>query len=1286
MADQQQTAVLTVLLNGEAAKSELTDLQLKAKDLAKQIDEARKAGNHSFAKQLTKDLQETNKAMKSLQRETIDVTKTLNNLSAASPRELSRTLSSLQQKLNNGQVKRGSQEWNTLNDHIRRVRIELKNISAESTVAQSSLSRFSNGFNKYFTMATTFIASITGLSFVYRKLSEDVAKMDDVYSDVMKTTNMTHKEVENLNEDFKKMDTRTSREKLNLLARDAGKLGLTGKKDILDFVEAGNQINVALGEDLGEGAIKNIGKLVNVLEDSSSELQGLDLKGRMLAAGSAINALGQASTANEPYLVAFAGRMGGVAKQAGISMSAILGYASSLDQDMQAVEMSATALQKFIMKIMAEPAKFAKIAGQDVKDFLNLLKTDSNTAILQVLKAMNGKGGFQELIPVFQEMGLDGARAVGVLSSLAGSIDQVQTAQELASKAMIEGTSITNEYNVKNENLMAKLEKAKKDFKDKALVLGEKLNPVLLQTTKLSTILIKTISEVSDWLSKYGDVIIKTMAAIALYTLSIKAHIIEQKIMAFWNDVLVAGSKKLWATIAANPYGAVLVAVTLVYNIYKSLNKEMSIAEQKQKAINDVTVTAKKAIVDQSIELEHLLKIARDETKSKDERLAAIKRLNEISPDYLGNLSLETINTNKATTAVDNYKKSLLQLALVQAAKDKIVELQKQKIDELNKTGIEIYEENAPGWQRFLAGVFGGYEEVFHEAYQKRAKKIASLDAQMEELAKISEKTESPFTNPNNDPNNNGNGIVVNPELSDKAREKNRKELEKIAQEKEKLQSSIDKVYDQFDLKAAERDKVELVRIEQQFNNAEKIMREGLEKKLLSQEQYDEAMTILAQKRQAAEEQALKNQAIKDASLKMKELDSLFAIEESKLAEQHRKEIISDGAYKEKLLELEQKFINKKLAIAGLSQEQINELNKKSSQNFSDTSDFKKNERKSVEDRYSLVDISDIKLREYEIIADYEARGVITHEEAIKAKELIDQEYLETLTSKVKDVEEKITSITSKLTSSITSFQEAETMSVTRKYDEQIKAAGNNSKKVAKLEEKKEKELNAIKAKYADKQFIVTIAQVIATTAVTAMESYKALAGIPVVGPMLGAIASAAAIAAGAGQIAVAKEQRNNAKAGYYSGGYTGGNNPNDVRGYFTDGSPYHGQEFVGNHIAVRNPAIRKVFNIVDEAQKNNTVSSLTEKDFALALDYRAEENRSIVSGISSAIASSGTSGNESIALSSLAGYLNRNAEVTERLNKRLDEPFVGEVSITGRKGIKENLELYDKMIKNASR
>ncbi|GHU79670.1 phage tail tape measure protein [Bacteroidia bacterium] len=1347
MADQQQEAVLSVLLNGEQAKKELSDLEKKAKELAHQIDEANKAGNQATAKQLQKDLDACNKSIRNVRRDTLGVTKVLNNLSTAKPKELNQTLSILTRRLND--VKRGSEAWNILQRDIQRVRQELKNISAESAVAGSGMNRLSNGFNKYFGMVTTFLAGITGLSFTFRKLSEQIAHLDDVYSDVMKTTGMTRDEVVELNEEFKKMDTRTSREQLNLLARDAGKLGITSKKDILDFVEAGNQINVALGEDLGADAIKNIGKMVNVFSETSKELQGKDLKGQMLAVGSAVNALGQASTASEPYLVQFAGRLGGIAKQANISMSAILGFGSSLDQDMQQVEMSASALQKFIVTLSKDSDKIAKAVGIPAKELAKAVREDMNGALMMVFEQLNKKGGLVDLVPIFKDLGADGVRAGGVISSIAGSLQQVKDAQALSSQAMIEGISVTNEYNIKNNNLQAQLEKARKNFTEASLALGERLNPILLKSTNTMTYIIKILPSIIDWFEKYGKIIVNTTVAIGLYTLAVNASVIADKLKVFWTDKVVFSKKKLWVTMLNNPIGVVLAAATLLYTLYKSLNKELTLAEQKQRTLNDVNLKAKRDIAEQTAELERLLKIAKNEILSKEQRLASIKKINEISPEHLGNLTLEELSTNKAKIAIDKYKDSLMQAALAKAAFDKIVELQQQKLDLQNKSGEEIYKENTNILQKMGAGissVFGGDygDDLFTQALTKNNEKIVNLDAQIEKLQKLSEKNyASTIVSEESENKNNGGGGGNGSGGDDKAsiqRKRINDAMEKLETSHWGAMSEIKKKYltgdiqteyeynqalldqqDKYDsdrkdklnelLKSisdpslridiakqiADIEQKHVERLIQQANKIKKILldadpleaeKQAYENRLRElglfnikeEKMTDEQQGALKLLKQQYQENLQKIDA-KGVREKLKELDAGQAEEEAKLAEKHRTELWSEGKYQEELLKLRQQYLNKKLAILGLSVEQTENLNKSVSQNQADTSDFKTKERQSAEDKYNLVNITESKQRELAIIADFETRGVITHEEAIKAKNLIDQEYLEALTGKVKDVSDKIQSVTSNLTGAISGFQEAESMSVSRKYDQQINAAGKNAKKVAKLEEQKEKELNKIKAKYADKQFVVTVAQVVASTAVSAMEAYKAMAGIPYVGPALGAIAAAAAVAYGASQIAVAKEQRDAAKAGYDTGGFTPLGPSNKPQGVV------HSEEFVGNRYAVRNPAVRKVFNIVDEAQKNNTVSALTEKDFSRALDYREAENRYVVTGISNALTAVGAPGdNQAAVMEALVAYLGRNAEVTDRLNDRLDEPFVGEVTVTGKKGIKENMDLYNQMIKNASR
>lgn len=567
------------------------------------------------------------------------------------------------QKLVNEQAKLqvGCDKYVEKGKRIRELRAVVDQHNAQLRDTQKnwlSLGKMADGFNKYFGIITAGIASFTGMVLGFRKLAEEVAKMDDVYSDVSKTTNLTRKEVVALNEEFKKMDTRTSRELLNNLAADAGKLGISGKKDILEFVEAGNQINVALGEDLGDGAIKNIGKITQVFKGSTEELRGMGLKEQMLSVGSAINELGQSSTASESYLVNFAQRLGGVASQAGISVQNILGYASALDQSGQAVEMSATALQNFIMKLMSDPAKFARLAGKDVKEFTNLLKTDTNAAIIQVLTALNSKGGFQALIPVFQEMGLDGARAVGVLSSLASNINMVTEAQEVSNRGFSEASSITGEYDKKNNNLQATLEKSRKAFNEQALVLGEKLSPFMVRSTNSMTMLIKALSQAPAFIKENRSLLIGIGGALASFITLSAGAAIQTSVLSAKTSVL-SNVKRLYNTIT----GETLVqkaredAVNQaqVIELEKLLTVEQQAVLQKQNLSRESTEyvdVVKKMTNDTSVAAQRSVNSIAQKNAALQSEIATLKA-SKISSEALvaerRNEVLWAINSGKAT-------------------------------------------------------------------------------------------------------------------------------------------------------------------------------------------------------------------------------------------------------------------------------------------------------------------------------------------------------------------------------------------------------------------------------------------------------------------------------------------------------------------------------------------------------------------------------------------------------------------------------------------------------------
>ncbi len=562
---------------------------------------------------------------------------------------------------------------------------------------------FGAGLGGFTQLFSTFNSAISTL----KQMATDLAALDDIYADVMKTTGLTRDRVEELNTSFKQLDTRTSREQLNNLAYIAGKLGISTQDLVRQFVEAADILNISMGDVLGDDATLAIGKMVNVFEKSSDILKEKNLKEQMLSLGSAVNELGKTSTANEKYMINFAGRLGGIAVQAKLSADQILGYASALDQDMQRVEMSATAFQKLIQKIISKPAEFAKIAGMELKGFTRLIEEDMNEALKKVLKGFQGAGGFDKLLPVFQDLGLDGARAAAAISSLANSLDKVETAQATASQAMLEGVSCLNEYDIKNNNMQANLEKARKRFKDMRLELGEKLYPALMKLTKTGTAGVKLLSQIIKFCGENKAAITALLAPYALYLSrlllvgaaqqaknaysktsialkhadrSVTLLLAAAKYKLAGNTAKATQAMKLYHAASVKvPWLAIASAITaIVIGLGKWIKSSWELRKEfdYQKAYKEMLVEVNREYEQQASTVKDLITIIRNENLSNDERLKAISKLREIMPEYNAQLTEEGRLIEENTGAIDNYLKILNLKIEATVIKSKIMEAQ----------------------------------------------------------------------------------------------------------------------------------------------------------------------------------------------------------------------------------------------------------------------------------------------------------------------------------------------------------------------------------------------------------------------------------------------------------------------------------------------------------------------------------------------------------------------------------------------------------------------------------
>ena len=382
MSKYTTNATVTVSVNGKDAENQLAMLKAKAGSLRDEIAEIGRSGDQALKQKLKKELSATTRQIKLMETQTAAVNKAMNNLNQSRPKELQTALRTLTAQLN--QLERGSAAWNEHVKKIRLVRAELNTVKSTLSEQESWITRINRRLNDWGVTIAAAAASLTGLMFSAKKAVQAYADMDSEMANTRKFTGMTIEQVEALNEEFKKMDTRSSREQLNQMAQDAGRLGKNTKESVMEYVRAADIIGVAMDE-LGEDAPRVVAQLAAIFNIE----QELGTERSMLAVGSAINTLSQNSAAAAPNLVDFASRLGPIAYQTDMLIHEMLAFGAVLDSNRVSVEKSATAIQSVLSKMLADPADFAKKASLAVDEFTAAIQRSSTDALLMFVEHLS---------------------------------------------------------------------------------------------------------------------------------------------------------------------------------------------------------------------------------------------------------------------------------------------------------------------------------------------------------------------------------------------------------------------------------------------------------------------------------------------------------------------------------------------------------------------------------------------------------------------------------------------------------------------------------------------------------------------------------------------------------------------------------------------------------------------------------------------------------------------------------------------------------------------------------
>ena len=1254
MANHNETFQATIELNSKQAQSRLQELQAEQKRLVEEQKKLYREGtaeSKKQAEQMQKDINRVTRDIKDETRHVKGLNAAMQTLSQKTYNDLRNEVRQLNKLMRDGSVEKNSAEWRALAERIKVAKREMRQYEQAVTESQSSWRKFTRFLNDSWGGLTLVLSSLAGITMTVRKSVQDYADMEEAMADTRKYTGLADEGVRQLNERLKQMDTRTGREELNALAGVAGRLGISSQEALLQFVDAADKIKVALGDDLGEGAIDNVGKLAMAF----GEDERMGLRGAMLATGSAINEVAQNSSANAGFLVDFTARVAGFGKQLGLTQAQIMGFGAVMDENLLRDEMAATAFGNMLTKMQTDTDKFAKIAGMDLQEFTRLLNEDANQAILRLADSLK-QADPQTMMKMLDDMGLDGSRAVAVLATMADKIDDVRRHQERATEAYAEGTSVIKEYDTMNNTVQAQIDKAKNRFHELSVELGQKLMPVVKYTITSASAFLRVLSTLMNFVFKYKELLAVTTVTIVAYTAAVKAKTIATKLSAAASTAAAFATRLFNAALKANPIGLLVAGLTAAVALFvkyrdriqggteamgffKEAAKTLlsALAQVTTKMIDAVkwlgslydrfavirwivgvvatTFTAGVATIGNGIkflvnELDGFGKVLQgaftfDFDKVKEGYKQVMKGIGDVVTDQAGiiqrqirgMLNVPSPSNNKGSTTNQDAVDEIGEVVVTGTNKKKpqsttyVSDSDRKKADEERK-------------QR---------ESDAKKAEQERLKRLKDADAKekaiMDErlaanmlMYRAGEQNYRQFTA--NQLRIQQEGLearmaVWQEEPAQYA--KLQKQLQALLlngdEETNRLRLADYELMHQDMMRQLEKDfhtegsaiyhnemALEEARFQEQMDymeNRKSLTREGSLERMQIEQEIIDLMHRHQLEQQLSYEQMLqdvKTQYLQHSDDKRKE------IELNGLDELHKRGLLKEEEYQRARLAIQAQYANGQTPDEKTASTAADMLKVASSEAAKKASSGTGIPIFGTIAQYSA---------QMDMLEELYGKDEENHEAYLEAKRQATANFCRDLGQQMQTAFQSINQVMSAASSYYGAQQDYELAVTKKKYEKQIEAAGNNQKRVKKIQEKQAKEEAAIKTKYNRKQVKIQIAQALAQTAINALNAYGSAAAIPVVGNILAPIAAAMAVAAGMLQVAAIKKQAQAQEAGYYEGGFTGG------RRYRREAGVVHEGEFVANHEAVNNPNVLPMLQFLDQAQRNNTVGRISSEDVA---------------------------------------------------------------------------------------
>ena len=687
---------MTIAVNSDPAQKAIYNLSEKTRELNEKNRELRSElgevgrtlGKGSDEYKKIKDEINANSSAITNNKKKLEEMRGALNINQMTMEQLKREATQL--RLSLAQMIPGTEPAQLLHQQLTAVQNRMREVTTGARQTSMSFNTLAERFNHYQGIVFAVSAALVGFGVTIQSIIDGNNKLEDAMSGVEKTTGMSRKEVEKLNNELSTLDTRTKRLDLLKIAEVGGRLGIQ-KSEIKDFVSEVDKANVALG-DAWEGGAEKITESLGKVTTLYNETKNLPIATSINQVGSAVNELGASGAASEQNITEFATRVGALPNALKPTIGEALALGAAFEESGIDAERSGTAYSNFVGVVAKSADKFAEVMRLPVEDVKKMINSNPTEFFLKFSEGLKGMDA-TELSKVLDHLKLNDQYIRSIIGSASEKANDFRNKINLSNQSLQEATSLQEEFNKVNNNAAAVWEKLQKKmasvftskavavFLDKlitgfSLFVGvsdeaeDKLSAfghAVLNITRVLAFLVATVISINLATAVYNTVIAtSTLRTIALNvaektmnaTRIAGAGIITLYRAALWLlgacYALVAGNttaaifamRGFSAALMANPVGAVLTVVTALAGAFyylkqrqdeaKESAKQLYIEQNKYQEFEKTTrQEGKNAVLDYKNSVDKLIGTIKSEIATKELRQKAYEALIRLHPQFI---------------------------------------------------------------------------------------------------------------------------------------------------------------------------------------------------------------------------------------------------------------------------------------------------------------------------------------------------------------------------------------------------------------------------------------------------------------------------------------------------------------------------------------------------------------------------------------------------------------------------------------------------------------------------